>query len=69
MSFLLAVALPMCEVNRYYPKVMVHAPLSTQGWAVPHLYVEQGIGHFQLVVETTMHTVDITGHLFQVTVE
>ena len=69
MASLLAVALPSIGVNRHFPKVMVHAPLLIQGFAVPHPYVEHGLGHMQRFVETTMRPLDITGHLFKVTVE
>ena len=69
MSPLLFAALPYIGVNRNAPRVMVHAPHTMQGWAVPNFYVEQGLGHLQRFVETTMRTVDITGHLFKVTVE
>ena len=69
MAPLLYTAIPYIGVNRNFPREMVHAPLTMQGLAVPDLYVEQGLGHLQRFVETTMRPLDITGHLFKVSVE
>ena len=45
MSPLISAALPYIGVNRFFPRVMVHAPLAMQGLALPDIYVEQAIGH------------------------
>ena len=68
-SPLLKVALPTISINRHFPRVMVHAPLSMNGLAVPNIYVEQGIQHLQRMVEHTLNPYDIIGHLLTVSVE
>ena len=44
---LLKVALPTVGINRHFPRLMLHAPLSVKGWALQNPYVEQGLGHLQ----------------------
>ena len=69
MSPLLKVALPTIGVNRHFPRVMVHGPLTCLGLSAPDFYVEQGLYQLQRFLDCPLRARDITGKLLHVTVE
>ena len=66
---LLKVALPHIQVNRHYPRALVHGPLSCLGLAIPDLYIEQGLQHIKRMVTFGHRPDNILGHLLLVSLE
>jgi hypothetical protein len=52
-------------IPRSFPTAMVHAPLSRQGLALPHLYTEQGIAHILMILRHGHLPSDFTGQLLR----
>ena len=65
MSPLLKVGLSRSHIVRSMPRSIVHAPSSAGGFAVPNLYVEQGVAHIKAFVTFARSTTAITGFLIR----